>query len=69
MVGLGGEGDRFCGEPMPVCGGLCIRASTASGTDSVSEAEEVESESDNEDCSDLSSAGAVGMAVGDVIAF
>lgn len=69
MVGLGGEGDRFCGEPMPVRWGLCIRASPPSATDSASEAEEVESESDNEDCSDLSSAGAVGIAVGDVITF
>ena len=67
MVGLGGEGDRFCGGPMPDLGGLCIRASPPSGIDS--EAEELESESDNDDCSDLTSAGAVGMAVGDVITF
>ena len=69
MVGLGGEGDRFWGGPMPVRGGLCIRASPPSGKDSASEAEELESESDNDDCSDLSSAGAGGMAVGDVITF
>lgn len=69
MAGLGGEGDRLCGRRVPVRWGLCIRASPPSRADSAPEAEEVEFESDNDDCSDLSSAGAVGTAVGDAVAF
>ena len=69
MAGLGGEGDRLCGWPLPFRRGLCIRASPPSRTGSTSEAEEVESESSDDDCSDLSSAGAVGMAVADVVTF
>jgi hypothetical protein len=65
MVGSGGEGDRLCERRR----GLLIWASSPPRTDigSASETEE-ESESDIDDCSEItSSAGAVGMAAGEAV--